>query len=112
MASILLGFATCSLCGGKTHVKRREEPGKRAYNHCLDEHDKGCSHTAHCTSKAQEDLLLAKMRPVAGGGASATPSPSASPTASPAEEAVLDAAPASATPPAPAAAKPARAGLW
>lgn len=82
---MLLGFSVCPLCGGKTHVKRKQEDGKRPYSHCLDEHDTGCSHTHYATNKAQEALMLAKTRalkPLAGEG-SPTPTPAAEPAPTP-----------------------------
>lgn len=94
--SVLIGFSVCPLCGGKTHVKRIDAEGKRPYSHCLDEHDKGCSHTHYATNAQQEALMLAKMRPLAG------PTPSPSPAPAPAPE------PASAPAAAPAPAAPAR----
>jgi hypothetical protein len=71
--SVLVGFSTCPLCGGKTHVKRIEAEGKRPYSHCLDEFDHGCSHTHYATNPGQERLMLAKTRPVA------TPTPTRPP---------------------------------
>lgn len=65
--SVLIGFSTCPLCGGKTHVKRIDAAGKRAYSHCLDEHDKGCSHTHYATNAQQEALMVGKMRALAVG---------------------------------------------
>lgn len=132
--SVLIGFSVCPLCGGKTHVKRIEADGKRPYSHCLDEHDKGCSHTHYATNAGQEALMLAKTRPLAIGGPTATataviPSdlskveilPSATPTPAKAET-KPQAAPApvaTATPPTPtptptpnAPAKPKRSSLF
>lgn len=86
--SVLIGFSVCPLCAGKTHVKRIDAPGKRAYSHCLDEHDMGCSHTHYATNAQQEELMVGGMRRL--GGASATPI--AAP-AVPTVEPVLEAAP-------------------
>lgn len=83
MASDLIGFYVCPLCQGKTHVKRKNEAGKRAYSHCLDEHDQGCSLTIHTHTAGQERLLLAAMRPLALGGPTATPVAAPSPTPTP-----------------------------
>lgn len=103
--SVLIGFGVCPLCGGKTHVKRIDAEGKKPYSHCLDEHDKGCSHTHYATNAQQEALMRGLMRPIA-------PLPSATPAAAPA----ADPAPAPPSPPsatAPAAAPaPRRRGLF
>lgn len=74
-ASVLLGFGLCPLCGGKSHVKRKDEPGKKAYSHCVDEHDMGCSHTHYATNARQEALMIEKMRPIKALW-SAAPTPS------------------------------------
>lgn len=112
--SVLVGFSVCPLCGGKTHVKRKEEDGKRAYSHCLDEHDKGCSHTHHSTNAQQEALMLGKTRKLqALPSATPTPGTQPEPQEDPTE---VTPSPPSATPadanPSPTPAKAKRRGLW
>lgn len=85
--SVLIGFGVCPLCGGKTHVKRIDAEGKRPYSHCLDEHDRGCSHTHYATNAQQDALMRGHMRPLA-------PLPSATPASPPAPEPVDTPAPA------------------
>lgn len=75
--SVLLGFSVCPLCGGKTHVKQKQEDGKRPYSHCLDEHDAGCSHTHYATNAAQARLMMDKTRPVKPLAGEATPTQAA-----------------------------------
>lgn len=76
MASVLIGTHKCPFCGGRTHVKVKDEEGKKAYSHCLDEFDKGCSHTGHATTAAQDKLLRAAMKPIGGTATPTGPSPS------------------------------------
>lgn len=90
--SVLIGFSTCPLCGGKTHVKRIDAPSKRAYSHCLDERDLGCSHTHYSTNAAQEGLMLGKMRPA--GTPAPAPAPAAEARQTHAEEGAAAPAPA------------------
>lgn len=96
--SVLVGFSVCPLCGGKTHVKRIDAAGKRPYSHCLDEHDKGCSHTHYATNAQQEALMLGKTRPLK----SPTPSPTQEPAPEPAPPAPSPAPTPSPTPASPA----------
>lgn len=97
--SALLGFGVCPLCGGKTHIKRRQDvPGKRPYSHCQDEHDQGCNHTHYTKNAVEERLMLAKMRPLASAPAAPAPGPAPAPT--PAAPAPAPAAPAPAPAPA------------
>lgn len=102
--SVLIGFGVCPLCGGKTHVKKIDAEGKRPYSHCLDEYDKGCSHSHHATNPQQDALMRGLMRPIAGA------QPTASPTAAP--EPAPTATPPSATQATTAPAKPKRLGLF
>jgi len=103
--SVLIGFGVCPLCAGKTHVKRIDAPGKRPYSHCLDEHDKGCSHTHYATNAQQDGLMRGLMRPIK------PLEPSATPSAAPAPAATQEPAP-TPTPPSATAPKPKRRGLF
>lgn len=95
--SVLIGFGKCPLCKGKSHIKRIPTEGKRPYSHCLDEFDKGCSHTHYATTAGQEALMLASMRPINTDPPPADP-PAADPAPAPTPEPA--AAPAPAIPPA------------
>jgi len=84
--SVLVGFAACPLCGGKTHVKRIDAEGKKPYSHCLDEHDKGCSHTLYTYNTQQAAMLMSMTRPLQSGAAvpihaTTTPTPTGEPEA-------------------------------
>lgn len=105
--SVLIGFGVCPLCGGKTHVKRIDAEGKRPYSHCLDEHDKGCSHQHHATNPQQDKLMREKMRPLAPSPGPTPPSPTPTPTPPRQDDPPAPPAPTPApTPPAPPVKKP------